>query len=303
MPNLLAGLLGTVDSYVTPAKRRLADLLQNPLASGQQALGLLADNAATFGNNALMAQEGQDLKRMGSVMGDAPMYRNALSNVTQGLMGMAPVGMMKQPDGAMRMEIARLNAAKPISEGGLGLPLNNTAADRAKAMGFTSEAYHATGADIPAFDISKSSPAAAMGPGTYVSSQKADGVRWATGKENANVMPLLARDADVLKMQELNAEDAAKLSKYLGREIKPGSVVPYFSLERRGGSVSQGAANAGFSGVEHAGPGAGIPNTVYMDPTALRSRFAAFDPARRNSADLLAGGLPFMYLMPQDEKK
>ena len=29
------------------------------------------------------------------------------------------------------MEIARLNAAKPVEEGGLGLPLDNTSIDRA----------------------------------------------------------------------------------------------------------------------------------------------------------------------------
>lgn len=42
------------------------------------------------------------------------------------------------------MEIARLNAAKPVEEGGLGLPLDNTNIDRARAMGYGIPFYHGT---------------------------------------------------------------------------------------------------------------------------------------------------------------
>ena len=94
MPTL-AEILGGIDSVVTPAKRRLSDLLRNPLAYSQQALGNVGDNMAQFSQNALRAQEGQDLTRMGSVMGDAPQYRNALSATINGLMGVAPVGATK----------------------------------------------------------------------------------------------------------------------------------------------------------------------------------------------------------------
>jgi len=64
-------------------------------------------------------------------------------------------------------------------------------------------------------------------------------------------------------------------------------------LENRAGSVSEGAQKAGFSGVEHAGPGAGVRNMVFTDPSNIRSRFAAFDPARRKESDLLAGVAPY----------
>jgi hypothetical protein len=57
--------------------------------------------------------------------------------------------------------------------------------------------------------------------------------------------------------------------------------------------VSSGAANAGFSGVDHFGPGAHGLNTVFTDPSRIRSRFAAFNPAKRDSADLLAGAYPW----------
>lgn len=53
---------------------------------------------------------------------------------------------------AARFEEARKNAALPKSKGGLGLPADNTAAQRAKAMGFDTDAYHGTLGDIREFD-------------------------------------------------------------------------------------------------------------------------------------------------------
>lgn len=93
----LAEILAGIDSVVTPGKRRLADLMRNPVAYTQQAFGQVGDNVAQFGRNAVTAQEGQDLTRMGSVMGNAPQYRGALSSTLQGLLNVAPVGMMIGP--------------------------------------------------------------------------------------------------------------------------------------------------------------------------------------------------------------
>jgi len=42
------------------------------------------------------------------------------------------------------METARRNAAKPVEEGGLGLPADNTNVDRARAMGYGIPFYHGT---------------------------------------------------------------------------------------------------------------------------------------------------------------
>lgn len=57
------------------------------------------------------------------------------------------------------MRIAQANAAKPISEGGLGLPPDNTAMNRAKAMGYEPGMYHATGADFQEIDLSRAGQA------------------------------------------------------------------------------------------------------------------------------------------------
>lgn len=188
-------------------------------------------------------------------------------------------------------QTAQKNAALPAEKGGLGLPADNTAMDRAKAMGFDTPAYHATTKDISEFDRNLSSPAAAFGPGVYTEYDKSRVSGWAKDSAGANVMPLLVNKDSVLRAEPMDNNIADQISQYLGRDVVPGDPPPYLSLERRGGSVSEGASLAGFSGVDHFGPGAHGLNTVFYDPTKLRSRFAAFDPMNRNSANILAGSL------------
>ena len=53
---------------------------------------------------------------------------------------------------AQRMRAAQKNAAKAVSEGGLGLRPDNTAMERAKAMGYEGGWYHGTGGDFESFD-------------------------------------------------------------------------------------------------------------------------------------------------------
>jgi len=50
------------------------------------------------------------------------------------------------------LRIAQQNAAKPVSEGGLGLRPDNTPEERAAAMGFTTPAYHGTTGDVRNFE-------------------------------------------------------------------------------------------------------------------------------------------------------
>ena len=53
------------------------------------------------------------------------------------------------------LRLAQQRASLPITQGGLGLPVGNTPEQRAKAMGFNTDAYHATDADIIKFDNAK----------------------------------------------------------------------------------------------------------------------------------------------------
>jgi hypothetical protein len=74
----------------------------------------------------------------------------------------------------------------------------------------------------------------------------------------------------------------------------------YFGMPHEMSNMARGSAinKAGFDvitgdpSLEIAGH-AGRPQTAIFDPTRIRSRFAAFNPANRDSADLLAS-----YLMP-----
>ena len=88
----MSSILSGIDSIVTPTKRRIADLVQNPIDYAKQAFNTVGENIAQFNQNALKAKEGQELKRMGSVMGDAPQYRNAMSQTINSLMGVTPIG-------------------------------------------------------------------------------------------------------------------------------------------------------------------------------------------------------------------
>lgn len=88
---------------------------------------------------------------------DPKAANQAAMNLLEGPLSIAPVGITKLigPQ-SEAMEIAQKNAALPVSQGGLGLPPNNTAMERAKAMGFVNPVYHGTKeTGITQFDPSK----------------------------------------------------------------------------------------------------------------------------------------------------
>jgi len=147
-------------------------------------------------------------------------------------------------------DIAQKNAALPIEQGGLGLPPNNTAMDRAKAMGFDIPTYHGTNADITRFDPNLS--------GDHVQYMK--GIFTADNPELASnygdrVMPLLQKKGITL-------EDK-RAARKAGKELP---IIDSIYDKERGILVTK-------------------------DPRNIRSRFAPFDPMKKNSANILAGTL------------
>jgi hypothetical protein len=199
---------------------------------------------------------GKQLERAGMLSGN----RNQLSELLAGLvtpdpLDVAKLGAMAVPavGRAMKaprdeaLKIAQANAAKPVSEGGLGLPSDNTATDRAKAMGYDVDAYHGTTKDFPAFDPEMRGTATDKGwygSGEY-SAPRPDAAEaytmsnWPDYKEGANIIPVLLKNPESIS------------NKY-------GSVTEY----------------------------------VTRNPNQIRSRFAAFDPARRYESDLLGAADP-----------
>lgn len=201
------------------------------------------------------------------------------------------------------MEVAQKNAALPVSEGGLGLPPDNTAMDRARALGFDTPAYHGTVAgDIDKF--------AQNTRGVYFTSPDASFANRytidAAGKtvESSNVIPLMVRTNNPFDYQ--NKIDVKALSRKasLGSlaesQIKKGD---WRRLEDR--TTIDIIKNMGKGGVYVNEDG--VKNLAVFNPNQLRSRFAAFDPMKRNLPDILAGlgatGIGLGLLAPQLEEE
>lgn len=216
--------------------------------------------------------------------------------------------------------IAQRNAALPVEQGGLGLPPNNTAMDRAKAMGAV-DAYHGTSSDVMQLD-----------PRLFGSSTGAESAKrawWAVddpttargyAEYSANQAPVkrLLDQADrfekkgdwdgydnaLAKAEELEATFAA--NPLNGQNIMPLKIIPnkprvmdaggaeFTDVE---GGVNNFLRQAKFGGndvavIKNLADDVGFNGraaTHYgvLDPATVRSRFAAFDPMRRHEADLL----------------
>lgn len=201
------------------------------------------------------------------------------------------------------LDLAQKRAALPVSEGGLGLPENNTPMDRARAMGYTGNWYHGTNKDIRAFNPD-AGEAAREKTGTNLSSSPEVSNTYA-GRPDGNVMPLMVRTkgfdevdfegnnwnrlpADAVLRQkngdesvsdffdtsydDVSTNDIGRLSRSLGA---PGLLIN--DVADRGGYVR------GVGEVPKT-----ADNMMVFDPSRIRSRFAAFDPFRFGENDLLA---------------
>lgn len=167
---------------------------------------------------------------------------------------------------------AQRNAALPMEKGGLGLRADNTPMERAGAMGFDTDAYHGTNkTNIKSLNRSE---IGAQGPGVYLGDHPMVGNAYSGDGKGANVIPALLH------------------GKYAG------------NME-----FSKEVGTHGWKGVEDAlkaSGHSGIHDTMFesaynvFKPSDIRSRFAAFDPMRRNEPDLLAGALPFTALADED---
>lgn len=215
----IANLFALIDQL----KRNVGRNLQDPI--GAVELGLLRAD--------------KDFKAdpVNTVLGNA--------NIGGGLLGMTKMVKPPKAPQADALETARRNAVKM-----LGLPENNTAMDRARAMGFDTPVYHGTFNDFDAFDISKANPRSQYMPGVFTADNPAM-------SENFGdiIMPLLQKKGITVRDKRLARKE--------GREVPELDTI--YDAEK------------------------GI--MVTNRPENLRSRFAAFDPARRNEANLLASRL------------
>lgn len=191
-----------------------------------------------------------------------------IGNVTKGL--------LSKTQFEKAQEIASKNA-----ETLLGLPKGNTAMDRAKAMGYNIDdiLYHGTKSDINQFIPSKGGE---FGPGVYLSPNPNMANYFAnisTKGESANILPVVTNANDILMTADKN------IPRGLG----------YKGLTKQGYNSVIGVGNTGD-----------IQRTV-LNPENIRSVNAAFDPARVNENDILAGlmAIPVSGLLqePKEKKK
>lgn len=177
------------------------------------------------------------------------------------------------------LDLAQQRAALPVSEGGLGLPANNTPMDRAKAMGFdvNTPLYHATDVD---FESIRPSLQGKLGAGVYVSpsSKYAEKYTSLNSAGNARVLPLVARGK--LADDDLVMNIAESIRQEMATQN------PNFSVAEWKKRTTQALADAGYDGRNMSGL-----ESVITNPDNLRSRFAAFDPFRKDVATATAMGV------------
>lgn len=173
------------------------------------------------------------------------------------------------------LNLAQQRAALPVEQGGLGLLAENTPEMRAKAMGFDLETYHGTDApNIESLDPKRTKIIegvfSAFHPKTASMYAESAAEKGRAGVESApNVMPLLLNSPSHFQMPEFNKQ------------------------------IIDSLRNSGYAGVQR--PEAGV--AVTFDPAQIRSRFAAFDPFRKDVATATAMGVALPDLLAAENNQ
>lgn len=212
----------------------------------------------------------------------------------------APLGVTKivvpKTQYEIAQEVAQKNAALPVSKGGLGLPANNTAMDRAKAMGYTTDAYHGT----PYGDIAEFKK-------SHI------GKNFGADKEGFFFTSSPSRAGDYAMYDEIGMPTNS--GQVIRAKLNMNSPLEIKSKGTQNDLIHQWDLNKDFylDLIKNEGyGGAKLSNNneeqmmMVLEPNQIRSINAAFDPFRRNDADILAGllAVPATQLMkPEDKKK
>ena len=306
------GLLADIYSGSDSLKRKVKGLLADPLGTIEQKINQFgedqqaainnAQDATGFGGNRSVLMSPQQKQQASKALGD---YAGSM-----GLAGTVASKFVYPQDKAL--EMAQRNAALPFELGGLGLRPNNTAAERARALGYqTGDAktlFHATRDDVAGnIDPSKSDFGFHMGTLEQAEARvKSRSVNGVTYPEGANVMPfVIDKYANLLKVADEGSFHADALAPQLAKKgmmdkRKAKDLVtkldgdwnekmnPIYDQQMRD-IVKQN----GYDGLKYANAQEGIGTSVAIsNPSVIRSRFAAFDPMRRNEADILGRADP-----------
>ena len=204
-----------------------------------------------------------------------------------------------------RHRIAQHNAALPIESGGLGLHKDNTSLDRAKAMGFEDNWYHGRYEDYN--KIHDGSPFYATKDPSYASIYAVEPTSAALGGKSIkdydslrpNVMPVMINNKHILDTRLASGKKVFKnhfhmqygngtplTAKGLPDWVEADDFGEMFADKKmpyKGVYADEGKISTWDGGSKDRGVSAAI-----FDHSAVRSRFAAFDPKRQHESDLLA---------------
>ena len=300
--------LAELYSYIDSKKRQLRGLLSDPVETINQGLLNFRDD-----QNKLLSDVGVGFQLPGyqSVLLSQKQIEDSAKKATDAYMNQAmaamaaPAKFIYPQDKAL--EQARKNGVKM-----LGLPENNTPEMRAKAMGFDAPNVHFSrhGIDTNVLDSGAYAVAPFDAVGTHVGNSEAaldrfrntvgtteqfkgttypvlikkgkeftdSGVVWNEDKLSSKLRAIGGHDwSDVNGGRQTYQQMNAKLRDKLFGEFDS---IPYINDVESKGAISH-----------------------IVPPWNIRSRFAAFDPARINENDLLAGALPFGLLADEETRK
>lgn len=285
---------------VSPKNVIYAGLLQQPVENIKaNAAGLLGEIQRAPQDLAALASPQMYAKALKAMNTPQPVDKQKWIDAGMELSGMAPLGgfiaMTKAARPLTEYEIAHQVAQRNAAEM-LGLPPNNTAMDRARAMGFDLDIpqYHgALNANQSALIPSRGGE---LGPGSYVTTAPELATEFARKSyggefpDGAGVFPLVTRNLETMpreKWVNLRGAEMDRLRAENGGEWNPDF---YYQSMRNMAEGTEAKGNAGWYTPADGGANQG----VVFDPKNIRSRFAAFDPARANESDLLAGLAPYI---------
>lgn len=234
------------------------------------------------------------------------------------LMALAPVAKVSKVTGATakQLKTAQANAAKAIADGGLGLAADNTAAQRAAAMGYQGGFFRGGEAPVgglptgpwyttikdEAADYAARAPEAVRDVREYALPAR-DVLAF-----NRSYPQAMATDLAAIIEKDGHAKAAAELRKYYQPGDRISGMEAYKFLQRFIGEQAPEhyLQRLGFKQVD----GVNSPNyRQVLDQTQVRDATrAAFDPARRGERNIFAGvagggvALPFLLDQQGEER-
>lgn len=273
------GLLGSIKDKVKQQYQQglLSQIINDPSSVGRE-LGQLFDPKYMSQVKPMSQEQALDLAL------NAPMMAGTIKPIAKTSYEIA-------------QDVAQKNAALPVSKGGLGLPKNNTAMDRAKAMGFDTENMWFRG-DKP--NLSEFNP---NDPSNYIKGN----IFLTDKKPIASWYAKTGKQKDIMNMPSNESEGVYSLfTKINPRELKidanqsSWADIPVPKAWKKSfydgtGQIDDVALMANQKKypsmqVNNVVDQYGLGNQkVIFNPSDIRSINAAFDPFRRNEADILAG--------------